>query len=55
MKRLFAIFALTMTVTTVSALELEESGSYYCEGEDTCGAGWVWNADAKECVKVPMS
>ena len=35
--------------------EIDESGSYYCEGEGSCGTGWVWNADAKECVRAPMS
>ena len=35
--------------------EIDESDSYYCEGEGSCGAGWVWNADAKECVRTPMS
>ena len=55
MKRVFAFSALTMTVATASALEIDESGSYYCEGEGSCGAGWVWNAEAKECVRAPMS
>ena len=55
MKRIFATLALIMTVSTASALEIDETGSYYCEGEDTCGAGWIWNAEAKECVKAPMS
>ena len=35
--------------------EIDESGSYYCEGEGSCGAGWVWNAETKECVRAPMS
>ena len=55
MKRLFSVIALIMTVATASALEIDESGSYYCEGEDTCGTGWIWNAEAKECVKAPVS
>ena len=55
MKRVFAISALIMTVATASTLEIDQSGSYYCEGEDTCGTGWIWNAEAKECVKAPMS
>tara|TARA_S200000501_G_scaffold206053_1_gene193810 strand:- start:51 stop:236 length:186 start_codon:yes stop_codon:yes gene_type:complete len=55
MKRVFVISALIMTVTTASALEIDESGGYYCEGEDTCGAGWIWNTEAKECVKAPIS
>ena len=55
MKRIFAISALIMTVATASALENDERGGYYCEGEDTCGIGWIWNAEAKECVKAPMS
>ena len=35
--------------------KIDESGSYYCEGEGSCGTGWVWNAEAKECVRAPMS
>ena len=37
MKRLFSVIALITTVATASALEIDESGSYYCEGEDTVG------------------
>ena len=55
MKRIFAIYALKMTAATASALEIDESGSYYCESEDTCGTAWIWNAQAKECVKAPIS
>ena len=55
MIRFVSVIALIMTVATASALEIDESGSYYCEGEDTCGTGWIWNAEAKECVKAPMS
>ena len=35
--------------------ETDDNGSYYCDSEGFCGAGWVWDTDAKECVKLSIS
>ena len=48
--------ALSMIVTsTLASGKIDESGSYFCEGEGSCGSGWVWSEATKECVRAPMS
>ena len=48
--------ALFMTVSCVVASgKIDDSGSYFCEGEGACGSRWVWSEETKECVKAPMS
>ena len=46
-------FTSVIIATSTVALEINESSSYYCEG--ACGAGWVWDEQAQECVKPPIS
>ena len=48
-------FVIILTVTKAIALEIDDSGSFYCEGEGSCGAGWSWDEQANECIKTPMS
>ena len=48
-------FTSVIIATSTVALEINESGSYYCEGEGACGSGWVWDEQAQECVKSPIS
>ena len=48
-------FTSVIIATSTMALEINESSSYYCEGEGACGAGWVWDEQAEECVKPPIS
>lgn len=48
-------FTSVIIATSTVALEINESGSNYCEGEGACGAGWVWDEQAQECVKPPIS
>ena len=48
-------FTSVIIATSTVALEINESGSYYCEGEGACGAGWVGDGPAQGCVKPPIS
>ena len=49
------VFAVILIVAKAVALEIDDSGSFYCEGEGSCGAGWSWDQQTNECIKMPMS
>ena len=56
MRIVSSMVALFMTINSAMASgKIDESGSYFCEGEGACGSGWVWSEETKECVKVPTS
>ncbi len=56
MRIVSSMVALFMTVNSALASgKIDESGGYFCEGESSCGSGWVWSEETKECVRAPMS
>ena len=56
MKIVSSMIALFMTVTSALASgKIDESGSYFCEGEGSYGSGWVWSEATKVCFRAPIS